>query len=84
MMFKVKLHPKSLLKEGISSLRMLPETKETIFQIIMPWRTEMEEEERKKQKLEKKESGMKQKSLLDFMSMKKPVQETPRPIAAEE
>lgn len=68
-LYKVKLHPKSLLKDGISSIRMLPEDKETIFQIVMPWRQEMEEEERKKRKEEKtaEKAGLKQTSLVNFM-----------------
>lgn len=53
------MHPKSLLKEGVSALRYV-ESKETIFQIIMPWRQEKEEEERKKQRKLKKEAELKQ------------------------
>eukprot|EP00347_Sterkiella_histriomuscorum_P002955 403366155 len=68
-MFKAKRHPKSLMKEGVSTLRYV-EGKETIFQIIMPWRQEKEDEEKKKVKKQKNENELKQSSLSNWM--KKP------------
>jgi hypothetical protein len=38
--FKAKRHPMSLLKEGVSFIRQLPDLSQSIFTIIMPWRQE--------------------------------------------
>ena len=71
MLVKPKMHPRSLMKEGVSTLRYLPDSSCSIFKIIMPWRDELEEEERKKIKKLKQESEIKQQSLLKWMGKKK-------------
>lgn len=65
---------------------MVPETKETIFQIIMAWRQEMDEEEQKKKKSEKKQqSSLKQKDLSTWIKAAvKKDKEGARPITEEE
>ena len=83
-MFKAKRHPQSLLKEGVSTLRYV-EGKETIFQIIMPWRFEKEEEEKKKIKKLKNEAELKQQSMTKWLNLKQSSQEQPqKQISAEE
>jgi hypothetical protein len=47
--FKAKRHPMSLLKDGVSTVRYLPDGNHSIFTIVMPWRQEQEEEEKKRQ-----------------------------------
>ena len=65
--FKPKRHPSSLMKEGVSTLRYLADASQNIFQIVMPWRGEQEEEERKKQRKLKHEAQVKQQSLLKWI-----------------
>jgi hypothetical protein len=38
----------SLLKDGVSTVRYLPDGNHSIFTIVMPWRQEQEEEEKKR------------------------------------
>ena len=67
---KHKRHPKSLLKDGVSDLRLVP-TPESIFSIIMLWRQEQEDEEKKKQKkTETKANALKQASLQAWVKTK--------------
>lgn len=68
--FKPKLHPKSLLKEGVSTLRYLADQSQSIFQIVMPWRQEQEDEERKRQKKLRHEAEVKQQSLFKWVKTK--------------
>jgi hypothetical protein len=69
--FKAKRHPMSLLKEGVSFIRQLPDLSQSIFTIIMPWRQEQEDEERKKQnKMKQTQARDKQQSLLSWVGKK--------------
>lgn len=52
-LLKPKLLPKSLLKQGVSTTRYLQDQSQSIFNIIMPWRVELEAEELKRQKKDK-------------------------------
>ena len=62
--FKAKRHPMSLLKDGVSTVRYLPDGNHSIFTIVMPWRQEQEDEEKKKQnKLKAHQNQIKQQSL---------------------
>ena len=61
----------SLLKEGVSFIRQLPDLSQSIFTIIMPWRQEQEDEERKKQnKMKQTQARDKQQSLLSWVGKK--------------
>jgi len=54
----------SLLKDGVSTVRYLPDGNHSIFTIVMPWRQEQEDEEKKKQnKLKAHQNRIKQQSL---------------------
>lgn len=74
---KLKKHPRSLLKDESIPMRRVEEH-ESIFDIIMPWKTEQKEEEKKQQQLKGKGRGWKksvlddkkQKSIMDFMPNK--------------
>jgi hypothetical protein len=62
----------SLLKEGVSTVRILPDLTLSIFTIIMPWRQEQEEEERKRMnKMKQTKDRNTQKSLLSWFGDKK-------------
>jgi hypothetical protein len=37
-LLKPKKHPLSLMKDGVSTLRFLPDITYSIFKTIMPWR----------------------------------------------
>lgn len=63
-LFKPKRHPKSLLKEGVSTVRYLVDPHVSIFQVIMPWRQEQEAELNKKlNKKDKKDKATSQASI---------------------
>ena len=67
---KPKRHPKSLIKAESIRGRIL-DSKESIFDIIMPWRAELAAEEVKKNKSHRQEKqGLKQTNLLAFMPQK--------------
>jgi hypothetical protein len=67
---KPKRHPKSLMKDNVSNLRYLTDKSDSIFNIIMPWRQEKEDEERKRMKKIKKENELKQASLSAWVKPK--------------
>ncbi len=62
--FKAKRHPMSLLKDGVSTVRYLPDGNHSIFTIVMPWRQEQEDEEKKRaNKMKNHQNQSKQQSL---------------------
>lgn len=82
--FKPKLHPKSLLKEGVSTMRFLAEQSQSIFQIIMPWRQEQEDEEKKRLKKLRHQAEIKQASLTKWVKTKPKEEEGVKHISKEE
>ena len=85
LIFRAKRHPMSLMKEGVSTVRYLPDFTQSIFTIIMPWRQEQEDEEKKRHnKMKQTQTRDKQQSLINWV-VKKPIAEpSARAITKEE
>lgn len=67
----------------MSTLRYLADQSQSIFQIVMPWRQEQEDEERKRQKKLRHEAEVKQQSLFKWVKTK-PKEEGGKIISKEE
>ena len=83
-LLKPKKHPLSLMKDGVSTLRFLPDITYSIFKTIMPWRQEQEEEIKKRVRKLKHESEIKQQNLKKWFKHAEAPEQQQRVITKEE